>query len=430
MKTREMTRTACGVVWLGAAVLAGACGAPQAEPPAGGPAEAIESSVPDDPEAIRSFTIRVEDEVLEDLDRRLASTRWPDAIDGSGWNYGIDLAYMRDLVDHWQNGYDWRAWEQTLNALDQFTTTIDGLDVHFIHQRSPHPEALPLVLVHGWPGSVVEFHEIIGMLTEPEQHGGRPEDAFHVVAPSLPGFGFSDAPTEPGWSVNRMSAVVADLMARLGYERYGAQGGDWGAGVVRWLGSYDSERVVGYHTNFPGGSPADPDDQWNGVTDQERQRLESRRAETENHRAYGQTQRTRPLTLGFALNDSPAGQAAWIIDKFWAWSDHGGDLDNSFTKDELLTNVMVYWITETGPTSARIYYERGAYTGGREAGVVPVGVAVFPKEINVPPRRWVENRYGESLVHYTEMPRGGHFAAMEEPELLAADIRTFFRTLR
>ena len=425
-----MTRTALGVVWLGVAALAGACGSSLVERPVEADDVAVETATADDPEAIRPFTIQVSDSELEDLQRRLVSTRWPDAIDGSGWDYGIDLSYMRELVDYWRDGYDWRAWEQTLNDLDQFTTTIDGLDIHFIHHRSPHPDALPLVLVHGWPGSVVEFHEIIGMLTEPEKHGGRAEDAFHIVAPSLPGFGFSEAPNEPGWSVTRMSAVVADLMDRLGYERYGAQGGDWGASVVRWLGNYDAGHVVGLHTNFPGGSAPSPDDQWNGVSDPERQRWETRRAETENHRAYGQIQRTRPLTLGFALNDSPAGQAAWIIDKFWAWSDHGGDLDSSFTKDELLTNVMIYWITQTGPTSARIYFERDRYTGGREAGSVPVGVAVFPKEINVPPRSWVENRYGENLVHYTEMPRGGHFAAMEEPQLLAEDIRTFFRMLR
>lgn len=250
-----MNRRALGVVWLGVATLVGACGASLVEQPVEADDVAVETMTTDDPEAIRPFTIQVSDAELEDLQRRLVSTRWPDAIDGSGWDYGIDLSYMRELVDYWQNGYDWRAWEQTLNGLDQFTTTIDGLDIHFIHHRSPHPDALPLVLVHGWPGSVVEFHEIIGMLTEPDKHGGRAEDAFHVVAPSLPGFGFSEAPSEPGWSVTRMSAVVADLMDRLGYERYGAQGGDWGASVVRWLGNYDAGHVVGLHTNFPGDQP-------------------------------------------------------------------------------------------------------------------------------------------------------------------------------
>lgn len=374
------------------------------------------------------FRIAVADSVLSDLKARLARTRFPDQVDKSDWDYGVELGYMKDLVRYWHDKYDWRAHEAKLNALPQFTTEIDGLKVHFLHVRSKEKNALPLVVVHGWPGSVYEFHKIIGPLTDPVAHGGKAEDAFHVVCPSLPGFGFSGKPREPGWSVSRMSEVVAQLMARLGYTRYGAQGGDWGANVASWLGGFDSKNVVGVHLNFVGGSPPKTGDPWKGVTEAEKARYEKRLDELKNHRAYGAIQGTRPQTLGYALNDSPAGLAAWIVDKFWAWSDHGGNLEKSFTKDELLTNIMIYWVTETAPSSARIYFERQFYTGGRKQGRVPVGVALFPKEINVPPRKWLELQY--NLVHFTEMPRGGHFAALEQPQLLVEDVRTFFRKLR
>ena len=382
----------------------------------------------DEAEAIRPFAINVEDAVLEDLHERLDRTRWPDALDDAGWEYGVDMVYMRQLVEYWRNGYDWREQERKLNELPQFKTNIDGLDIHFLHQRSKHANALPLVLVHGWPGSFYEFHKMVGPLTDPEAHGGSAEDTFHVICPSLPGFGFSDKPRERGWSVNRMSAVVADLMARLGYDRYAAQGGDWGAGVARWLGNYDSAHVAGVHLNFlPGGRPM-TGDPWEGVTAEERARVEGRQQELQAHYGYSSIQGTRPQTLGFALNDSPAGQAAWIVDKFWAWSDHAGDLENSFTKDELLTNVMLYWVTQSGPSSARIYFERQGYNGGRPSGQVPVACALFPKEINVPPRKWVEAQI--PIARWTEMPRGGHFAAMEVPDLLVEDVRAFFRELR
>src|SRR5262245_22090097 len=386
---------------------------------------------------VRPFKVQVDDAVLRDLKERLARTRFPDEIDGA-WGYGVDLSYMKALVSHWRDNYDWRVHEKQLNQFPQFMTRIDGVDIHFIHQRSKEKNALPLVLVHGWPGSVYEFHKIIGPLTDPVAHGGKAEDAFHVVCPSLPGFGFSGKPRTPGWSMSRMSDVIAKLMSRLGYERYGAQGGDWGAGVSRWLGTYDSAHVVGVHLNFVGGSPLKKDDPWAGVTPKERARVEERQKELDNHRAYAVIQGTRPQTLGYALNDSPAGLAAWIIDKFWAWSDHGGKLENSFTKDELLTNVMIYWVTETSPSSARIYFERQhnlprpeSMSAFQNTGKpAPVGFALFPKEINVPPRAWVERAMGGTLFHWTEMPRGGHFAAMEQPQLLVADMRTFFRKVR
>ena len=391
----------------------------------------------DEPDSIRPFKIEVDDDVLEDLESRLARVRWPDQIPDSGWEYGVNLSYMQHLVEYWRTEYDWRRHERALNEFPQFQTRIDGLDIHFLHVRSPHATATPLVLVHGWPGSVYEFYKIIPMLTEPERHGGAASDAFHVICPSLPGFGFSEKPRERGWNSQRMAETIAKLMARLGYEKYGAQGGDWGSGIVRWLANADGGHCLGAHSNFPSGSPP-PDDPMTGATQAEFDRFQLRRQELADHGGYSAIQGTRPLTLTYGLNDSPAGLAAWIVDKFWAWSDHRGDLENSFTKDELLTNVMIYWITETAPSSARIYYESRHESPrppsmspfastGRPA---PLGFALFPKEINVPPRAWVERAAGKQMIHWTEMPRGGHFAALETPELLAADVRQFFAKLR
>jgi pimeloyl-ACP methyl ester carboxylesterase len=386
---------------------------------------------------IKPFTIEVDDATLRDLKDRLARTRWPDQIDGTAWEYGVPVAHMKELVDYWQKKYDWRIQEERLNRFSQFVTRIDGLDIHFVHVRSKEPSALPLVIVHGWPGSFVEFHKLIGPLTDPVAHGGKAEDAFHVVCPSLPGFAFSSKPQERGWSSQRMAEVIAKLMARLGYARYGAQGGDWGSGITRWLASNDGGHCIGGHSNFPSGNqPAD--DPMRGVTAQELERFQQRVKELADQKAYGAIQGTRPLTLGYGLDDSPAGLAAWIIDKFWAWSDHGGNLDNSFTKDELLTNVMIYWVTRSMPSSTRIYYESQhnlprppSMTPFQSTGKpAPMGYALFPKEINVPPRAWVERSTGSQLIHWTEMPRGGHFAALEQPQLLADDVRTFFRKVR
>jgi pimeloyl-ACP methyl ester carboxylesterase len=396
-----------------------ACGAPPAPPPA-------------DPAALRPFRVHVEESVLQDLSERLARTRWPDRIQGSAWASGVDLEYLRELLAYWRTGFDWRAAERRLNALDHFVTRVDGVDLHFIHQRSRHPQALPLVLTHGWPGSVAEFLEVIGPLTDPEAHGGKAEDAFHVICPSLPGFGFSGKPREPGWGVDRMADAILTLMDRLGYERFGAQGGDWGRSITERIGR--DPRVVGIHLQFPpGGAPAGANPE-EGLTPEEIQRLKRRREELRDHTAYAAIQGTRPLTLGYGLNDSPAGLAAWILDKFWAWSDHGGRLESKFTKDQLLTTIMIYWVTETMPSSVRIYFEYQhpvPYRPSerpRRPGRVPVGVALFPKEIHLPPRAWVERHY--NLVHWTEMPRGGHFAALEEPALFVEDVRKFFRALR
>ena len=387
--------------------------------------------------SVRPFRIKVKQSVLDDLDQRLARTRWPDQIEKSGWQYGVDLAYMKQLVEHWRTKYDWRAAEQKLNTHPQFTTTLDGLEVHFVHVRSSHTDATPLLLVHGWPGSFYEFQKMIPMLTDPEKHGGRAEDAFHVVVPSLPGFGFSESPKEPGWSQQRIAELFAKLMARLKYEHYGAQGGDWGAGIVRWLAANDGAHCIGSHSNFPPSS-APRSDVMRGVNEAEIQRFQQRRQELADHTGYYSIQGTRPLTLAYGLHDSPVGTASWIVDKFWAWSDHKGDLDNSYTKDELLTNVMIYWVTGSMPSSVRIYFESRhglprprSMTPFETSGPhAPLGFALFPREINVPPRMWVERSVGDRFVHWTEFPSGGHFAAMEEPKLLSEDVRTFFATVR
>jgi epoxide hydrolase len=389
------------------------------------------------PAETRPFTISVDNAVLDDLHQRLKRTRWPDQIEGTGWEYGVPVAYMQELVEYWQTKYDWRRQERELNKHPQYVTTIDGLDVHFIHVRSKVEGALPLVIVHGWPGSFVEFQKIIGPLTDPVAHGGKAEDAFHVVCPSLPGFGFSSPPHERGWSSQRMAEVIAKLMARLGYERYGAQGGDWGSGIARWLATGDGGHCIGGHSNFPAGNQP-TEEPMRGVSPEELQRFQQRSRELNDHRAYGAIQGTRPLTLAYALSDSPAGLAAWIVDKFWAWSDHGGNLENSFTKDELLTNVMIYWVTSSMPSATRIYYESQhnlprptSMTPFQSTGrPAPLGFALFPKEISVPPRAWVERGLGGKLTHWTEMPRGGHFAAMEQPDLLVEDVRQFFRSVR
>ena len=304
-------------------------------------------------QAIKPFKIHIEEAVIVDLKDRLARTRWPEQIPGSGWDNGVEIGYLRQLAEYWRTSYDWRKHERALNEFPQFTAEIDGVPIHFIHQRSNSTGALPLVIIHGWPGSIYEFHKIIGPLTEPEDHGGKPEDAFHVVCPSLPGFGFSGQPKERGWSSQRMAEAIAKLMARLGYTRYGAQGGDWGAGITRWLAANDGEHCVGGHSNFPPSSQPG-EEPMRGVTPQEVERMRIRAAELKDQRAYGAIQGTRPQTLGYALNDSPAGLAAWIVDKFWAWSDHGGNLENSFTRDELLTNITLYWVTQSMPSSTRI----------------------------------------------------------------------------
>ena len=386
---------------------------------------------PADGAAIESFTIDVPDDVLADLKERLARARMPDEPEGVGWDLGMNQAYLTQLVEYWRDEFDWRAQERRLNRLEQFKTRIDGLDIHFVHRRSAEPGAFPLILTHGWPGTFAEFDKVIEPLTDPVAHGGRAEDAFHVVVPSIPGYGFSDRPRRLGYGRDRTGAIFAELMARLGYERYGAQGGDLGAGISRWLAANDSEHVAGLHLNLCTAGPPDPDDPTAGVPPEEIALMEERAAFwTDEERGYSHMHGTKPQTLGYSLNDSPVGLAAWIVEKYRSWCDCDGDPETRFSKDELLTTLTIYWATETATSAARYYYEgrHGANAPDPPRIEVPTACAAFPGEFRFTPRRWLEARY--NLVRFTMMPSGGHFAASEEPELYVDDLRAFFRELR
>jgi pimeloyl-ACP methyl ester carboxylesterase len=370
----------------------------------------------------------VSDAELDDLRERLRRTRWPDQVAGAGWAYGIPLDYMQDVCRYWAEQYDWRAREARLNGFEQFRTTIDGLGIHLIHARSPERDAFPLVITHGWPGSVVEFLKVIGPLTDPVRHGGDAADAFHVVCPSLPGYAFSDRPAEPGWDAERTAKAWAVLMDQLGYPRYGAQGGDWGSFVSTVLANHDPDHCAALHLNMPI-APPDPatmDD----LTDAEKRSLEDAAAYDKHDSGYMKQQSTRPQTLAYGLVDSPAAQAAWIIEKFWAWTDCDGHPENVLSRDELLDNVMLYWLTATGGSSARMYYETVSAGGpDMSAGVkVPTGCSIFPREIFRPSRRWAEKRF--NVVYWNEPARGGHFAAFEQPDLFVEELRSFFRPFR
>jgi pimeloyl-ACP methyl ester carboxylesterase len=376
------------------------------------------------------FSIRVPDAALDDLKQRLARARFPEPLPPAGWAYGTDLAYLKDLVGYWRDRFDWRAQERRLNQFEQFTTSIDGLPVHFIHRRSKQPNAFPLLVTHGWPGSIVEFTKVIGPLTDPAAHGGRAEDAFDVVMPSLPGFAFSGKPAEPGYDPARIAQMLAKLMARLGYQRYGAQGGDWGAIVNTQVALADPQHVAGLHLNMctaaaPAGADANA-----GLSAAEAARMKARQTFQAEETGYQQIQGTKPQTLGIALNDSPVGLAAWIVEKFRTWCDCDGNPEAIFSRDELLTNITLYWVTQTAASSARIYYESRHPTSpvNRNRIEVPTACADFPKEIIWSPRAHVATRY--NIVRWTEMPRGGHFAALEQPQLLVDDVRAFFREVR
>src|SRR5215468_474589 len=380
-------------------------------------------------EAIDRFQIRVDDSVLEDLRRRLAQTRFPDQIEGTGWECGIPIHYLRELVEYWRDEYDWRAQEARLNELPHFRTPIDGQSIHFVHARSRHADAFPLLLMHGWPGSIVEFLDVLPGLTDPEAHGARPADAFHVVAPSLPGYGLSGPTRSRGWDVRRVARAFIELMRRLGYTRYGAQGGDWGAQLATRIGSLDAEHCAAIHVNMPvAGRPENP----GPLTDEEKADLAAMARFQREESGYALEQATKPQTLGVALNDSPAGLLAWIVEKFRTWSDCGGQPEKSYTRDDLLTNVMLYWVTETITSSARLYWESkrsGVWDEAPDFVGVPTGVARYPKEEVLRfPRSWVERQY--NVTHWAVMPRGGHFAAMEQPALFIEDLRSFFRTVR
>lgn len=372
------------------------------------------------------FTIAVPGMVLDDLRERLGRTRWPHEVDGAGWRYGTDTGYLRDFVRYWREEFSWREQEERLNAFPQYLDRVDGQDIHFIHARSGSPNAFPLVLTHGWPGSFCEFVKVIPLLTDPASHGGDPADAFHVVVPSLPGFGFSGKPTDAFVS-QRVPELWVELMARLGYRRFGAHGGDLGAGVTARIGQFYADRVAALHVTMVYGTigAGDPP-----PTAAELAYLRQQEEWDLWEGAYQHLQQTRPQTLAHGLTDSPAGLASWIVEKFRAWSDCDGDIESVFTRDDLLTNITLYWVTETIATSFRPYWDFRNNPHPRPWVRVdaPCGVAVFPKDLGRPPREFAERSY--NVRHWSEMPRGGHFPALEEPQLLVDDLRGFFREFR
>ena len=377
--------------------------------------------------AIRPFEIHVPDAVLDDLRQRLRNTRWPRPIDGAGWDYGANVDYIRELCQYWSDTYDWREHEARLNQLPGFVAEVDGVDIHFWHIRGKGPNPFPLLLIHGWPGSIAEFEAIIPRLTDPASHGGNSGDAFDLVVPALPGFGFGGQPRERGWSVSRIAAAFEHLMTReLGYSRYGVQGGDWGGITAAKMGSAHAANIAAIHLNFVLGVPPARDQQ----TEEDREAAKRRDAHQAGETGYSNVQGTKPDSLTIAQSDSPAGLAAWIVEKFRSWSDCPEGIESVYTKDQLLTNIMFYWAPNSAASSARIYYEvRKDPTSFAYPRVeVPTGVAAFPAEPWRVPLSWAEARF--NITRWTDMPRGGHFAAMEQPELLAEDVREFFRAYR
>jgi pimeloyl-ACP methyl ester carboxylesterase len=371
---------------------------------------------------VESFRIEVAEADLDDLRERLRRTRWPERETVDDWSQGVPLAYLRELCDHWASRYDWRATEARLNALPQFRAEIDGLGIHLIHVRSERPDAIPLVMTHGWPGSVVEFRKVIEPLRED----------FHLVIPSLPGYGFSDKPSAPGWGIERIADAWAELMARLGYERYGAQGSDWGTSVSSLLAQRHREHLLGIHL-MPPLAPPDPAT-FDDLTDAERGALADLERAAEWDSGYSREHATRPQTIGYSLTDSPSGLAAWIVEKFRAWTDCDGHLENAVTRDELLDNLMLYWLPRTGASSARLYWESIRQVNEWISGAavetidVPTACSIFPKEIQRPSRRWAERRFPD-IRYWNELDRGGHFPALEQPELFAGELRAFFGLL-
>ena len=374
----------------------------------------------------RPYRIDVPDAVLVDLSERLARTRWPDPISGAEWDYGAKVDTIRELCEYWRAGYDWRHHEAQLNRIPGFLCEVDGVDLHFWHVRGTGPNPMPLLLVHGWPGSIYEFSQVLGPLSDPGAHGGDPRDAFDLVVPALPGFGFGGKPRERGWGISRIAAAFDALMSSvLGYERYGVQGGDWGSMVAGKLGAAFPDHVVGIHVNMlVAPPPAHP-------VPADAAALARDRLWRTQEAAYSRVQRTKPDSLTVAQSDSPAGLAAWIVEKFRTWSDCDGDVVGALGADTLLTNLMFYWAPGSVASAARIYYENALDPGGvaeRGRVEVPVGYAAFPKEIFQPPRSWVEPHY--AIARWTEMPRGGHFAALEAPDVLIDDVRAFYAALR
>jgi pimeloyl-ACP methyl ester carboxylesterase len=375
---------------------------------------------------IRPFTLAISQEQIDDLYRRLDAIRWPEKETVDDWSQGTPLAVLQELVGYWRQGYDWRRCETQLNGLGQAVTEIDGLDIHFLHVRSPHAKALPLLITHGWPGSVIEFLRVIGPLTDPVAHGGRAEDAFHLIAPSLPGYGFSARPAASGWGIERIARAWAELMQRLGYGRWVAQGGDWGAFVTNKIGEQASKGCVGIHVNMPIARRTKAAKE--NPTDQDRRAIERMTAFMSEDSAYSQQQSTRPQTVGYGLVDSPVALAGWIYEKLHNWSDNAGDACTLLGRDAVLDNIMLYWLTGTGASAARLYWE--SFGGGNDGVVrIPAGASAFPKDIMPVPRSWMKQRYA-NMVYWHDMPYGGHFAAWEQPELFVDELRKCFALMR
>ena len=380
--------------------------------------------------SIQPFKIAILQTTLDDLRERLARTRWPDEIEDAGWDYGTNLEYMRELADYWQHTYNWRKHEAELNMFAPFEAEIDGVGIHFIHERGRGPNPLPIIITHGWPGSFYEILKVIPLLTDPESHGGKAEDSFDVIVPSLPGYGFSDRPTQRGMTSSRIADIWASLMTKeLGYKRFAAQGGDWGSGVTERLAIAHPHVLLGFHlNNIPFHHLFAKAD---NLSQEEKTYLEAAGPWQFAEGAYAMIQGSKPQTLAYGLHDSPIGLAAWIVEKFRSWSDCAGDVEKRFTKDELLTTITLYWVTETINAANRLYYETAHdFTSPQHTGrsAVPAAIARFPKDILPAPREWAERWF--NVQRWTAMPRGGHFAALEEPELLAEDIRAFFHDLK
>jgi pimeloyl-ACP methyl ester carboxylesterase len=376
---------------------------------------------------ITPFKVSVPQSAIDDMKRRLKNTRWPEKETVSDWSQGVPLEKAKALVGHWAEKYDWRKFEKKLNAFPQFRTKIDGLGIHFIHVKSKHENALPMIMTHGWPGSVIEFLDIIGPLTDPTAHGGRAEDAFDVVIPSLPGFGWSDKPAETGWDTVRTGKAWGVLMQRLGYKKWVAQGGDWGAGVTHALGHIKPEGLVAAHVNwafvFPEKLPDNP-------TPAEQKAIDGAKRFTTDGYGYFKEQMTRPQTIGYSLADSPVGLATFIYEKFQAWTDNKGNPEDALTVDQMLDDISIYWLTDTGASSARFYWENAKYAGFNAGHIdLPMAASMFPKEIFTVPKAWAE-MYWSNIFYWNELEHGGHFAAFEQPEVFTEEMRKAFKSIR
>jgi pimeloyl-ACP methyl ester carboxylesterase len=375
---------------------------------------------------VTPFKVHVPQAALDDLKKRVATARWPDKEPVTDWSQGVPLAKAKGFVEYWRNRYDWRRIENALNGLPQFRTQIDSLGIHFIHVRSKHENALPVILTHGWPGSILEFLQVIGSLVDPMAHGGKADDAFHVVIPSLPGFGFSDKPTEPGWRLPRIASAWALLMTRLGYSHYVAQGGDWGAGVTSWMAKQRPSGLAAIHLNLPILFPPPPPPP-GGYAAAEQQALDHLGKYASDAAGYASIQGTRPQTLGYGLADSLVGQAMWIYEKLQGWSDNRGG--EAISTDHMLDDITLYWLTDTAASSARLYYESFAKDFARMPLELPVAVSIFKGDFFTPPKVWADQTYSK-LFYWNEVAKGGHFAALEQPELFVAELRKSFAQMR